>query len=83
MGFHSDSSEELVKDTGVAIVSLGSVRDIVYRNKGNKSIEFSYALEPGSVLFMSDSVQKDWLHAIPKREGVGERISITFRRLAK
>jgi alkylated DNA repair dioxygenase AlkB len=33
MGFHSDNTTGLVPGTGVAIVSLGSVRDITFRFK--------------------------------------------------
>lgn len=82
MGFHSDSSEELALGTGVAIVSLGSVRNIVYRSKAN-STEFSYPLQSGSLLYMSQEMQEHWLHAIPKVENVGERISLTFRKIVK
>lgn len=82
MGFHSDSSEELSDGTGVAIVSLGSVRNIVYRSKAN-SIEFSYPLPNGSLLYMSQGMQEHWLHAIPKVENAGERISLTFRKIVK
>lgn len=82
MGFHSDSSEELVEGTGVAIVSLGSERSIVFRSKLDRSREHSYALASGSLLFMSKAIQDLWLHAIPKAEGVGPRISMTFRQIA-
>jgi alkylated DNA repair dioxygenase AlkB len=83
MGFHSDSATELADGTGVAIVSLGAERKIVYRNKRDKAEQFSYQLENGSLLYMSNQVQDEWLHAIPKAEGVGERISLTFRQIAK
>lgn len=83
MGFHSDSSEELVPGTGVAIVSLGSKRSIVFRNKADKSQEFAYALPSGSLLYMSKEIQDHWLHAIPKVEDAGERISLTFRAIVK
>ncbi|WP_445630343.1 alpha-ketoglutarate-dependent dioxygenase AlkB [Nostoc sp. DSM 114167] len=79
MGFHSDSSQELAEGTGVAIVSLGSVRSIVYRHKHKKDIEFSYPLPNGSLLYMSNEIQEQWLHAILKAPEVGERISLTFR----
>jgi alkylated DNA repair dioxygenase AlkB len=82
MGFHSDSSEELAANTGVAIISLGSVRHIVYRSK-DKLAEYSYPLENGSLLYMSQEMQAHWLHAIPKMENVGERISLTFRKIIK
>jgi alkylated DNA repair dioxygenase AlkB len=83
MGFHSDSSEALEPGTGVAIVSLGSVRSIVFRNKRDRSVEHAYPLPSGSLLYMTEDLQGDWLHAIPKASGVGERISLTFRAIVK
>ncbi len=83
MGFHSDSSEELAKATGVAIVSLGAVREIAYRSKLEPVVEFFYPLESGSLLYMSQEMQEFWLHAIPKVNTSGERISLTFRQIIK
>ena len=83
MGFHSDSSEELAKGTGVAIVSLGAVREIAYRSKLEPAVEFFYPLENGSLLYMSQEMQEFWLHAIPKVGTSGERISLTFRQIIK
>jgi alkylated DNA repair dioxygenase AlkB len=82
MGFHSDTATGLAEGTGVAIVSLGAERSIVYRSKRDKTVRFSYPLPSGSLLFMSNQLQEEWLHAIPKQDGVGERISLTFRRVA-
>lgn len=81
MGFHSDAKEQMVEGTGVAIVSLGCARPIVYRHKQDRSLEFSYLLGSGSMLYMSDEVQTQWLHAIPKAPDAGERISLSFRLL--
>lgn len=83
MGFHSDSSEELLAGTGVAIVSLGHVRSIVFRSKADKSVEFAYPLPSGSLLYMTKQIQDAWLHAIPKDPSAGERISMTFRAIVK
>lgn len=83
MGFHSDSAEELAPGTGVAIVSLGSEREIVFRSKADKTSEFRYALPKGSLLYMTNEVQDSWLHAIPKADGVGPRISLTFRSIVR
>ena len=79
MGYHSDSTDELQGDTGVAIISLGSERLISYKNKLNKNIVVNYLLKSGSLLYMNKAVQYDWLHAIPKNENEGGRISLTFR----
>lgn len=81
MGFHSDNSVELAEGTGVAIISLGSTRTIVYQNKHNRQTEYRYELPSGSLLYMSSELQHDWVHAIPKVPNVGKRISMTFRLL--
>jgi alkylated DNA repair dioxygenase AlkB len=83
MGFHSDSCQELAAGTGVAIVSLGSTRSLVFRKKSDRSMEFDYPLPPGSLIYMTKEVQDHWLHAIQKTENVGLRISLTFRSIIK
>lgn len=83
MGFHSDATEELAEGTGVAIASLGAERQVVFRNKQDRSHEVSYGLPGGSLLYMPKELQFEWLHAIPKAPGAGPRISLTFRLLAK
>ena len=82
MGFHSDSTEELVKGTGVAIISLGAERSITFRSKQDKQIEHAYLLKSGSLLYMGPKVQEDWKHAILKQSDTGTRISLTFRQIA-
>jgi alkylated DNA repair dioxygenase AlkB len=79
MGFHSDSSQGLAEGTGVAIVSLGSARPIVFRSKADRTQEFGYTLPSGSMLYMEKEIQDHWLHAIPRVAEAGERISLTFR----
>ncbi|KRB96473.1 alpha-ketoglutarate-dependent dioxygenase AlkB [Duganella sp. Root198D2] len=83
MGFHSDSSEELSAGTGVAIVSLGSMRSLVFRSKADKSVEFDFPLPAGSLIYMTKDVQDHWLHAVPKMRHAGPRISLTFRSIIK
>jgi alkylated DNA repair dioxygenase AlkB len=79
MGFHSDDTTGLIAGTGVAIVSLGSVRDITYRSKSQPELQRSYPLKPGSLLYMDDGVQEDWVHAIKRQKDAGPRISLTWR----
>lgn len=79
MGFHSDDTTGLVAGTGVAIVSLGSVRNITYRSKESPDIQISYALPSGSLLYMDDLVQDKWTHAIKRQKDAGPRISLTWR----
>lgn len=81
MGYHSDSSETLKLGTGVVIITLGAQRKILYKNKEDRSIIYEYALCSGDLLYMDNEIQKLWLHAIPKQEQVGERISLSFREI--
>jgi alkylated DNA repair dioxygenase AlkB len=82
MGFHSDSIDELVGDTGISIISLGAERAIAFQNKQDKTQQYSYLLKSGSLLFMSQDIQKHWKHAILKQPETGGRISLTFRLLS-
>lgn len=81
MGFHSDNLEQLVEGTGVAIISLGSTRTLRYKNKTYKDNVHDYELKAGSLVYMDDDVQAEWLHAIPKCDTTEPRISLTFRQL--
>lgn len=81
MGFLADSNRDLVPGTGVAIVSLGESRTLVFRAKHNKSEEHFLRLGQGSLLYMFPDVQDLWLHALPPEPEAGPRISLTFRRL--
>ncbi|NEO86133.1 MAG: alpha-ketoglutarate-dependent dioxygenase AlkB [Spirulina sp. SIO3F2] len=83
MGFHSDDTTQLQPGTGVAIVSLGHAREITYRAKADKTVQHSFLLIPGSLLYMDSAVQADWLHAIRKQPGAGPRISLTWRALKR
>jgi len=83
MGYHSDSSEELLPNTGVVIISLGSERDISYRLISDKEVKVRYRLKSGSLLYMTDELQQEWQHAIPAQKESGKRISLTFRHIIK
>ncbi|NHZ79026.1 alpha-ketoglutarate-dependent dioxygenase AlkB [Massilia sp. CCM 8695] len=83
MGFHSDETDGLADGTGVAIISLGSVRAMAYRNKLDAALRVDYPLPNGSLLYMSEHVQQEWMHAIPKDPHAGERISLTFRAIRR
>ncbi|MEM6451898.1 MAG: alpha-ketoglutarate-dependent dioxygenase AlkB [Cyanobacteria bacterium P01_D01_bin.105] len=79
MGFHADDTRDLQPNTGVAIVSLGYPRKITYRSKADKTIQHSIVLPPGSLLYMTNDLQEDWVHAIKRQKNVGPRISLTWR----
>ena len=82
MGFHSDSTAELEPGTGIAVVSLGAERTITFRRIDDKTVNESYPLPSGSVLWMCPEMQAEWRHAILTETGAtGGRISLTFRRM--
>jgi alkylated DNA repair dioxygenase AlkB len=79
MGFHADSTEELVAGTGIAIVSLGAERDLSFRSQADKHILERYLLRSGSLLYMTPELQQSWKHGVLAQEGAEGRISLTFR----
>lgn len=79
MGMHADNVERLEPDTGIAIVSLGAPRMMVFE-RNDDSYMWGRDLEPGSLLVMDLDTQRTWRHAIPPRP-LGPRISLTFRRM--
>lgn len=81
MGFHSDQTDILVENTGVVIVSLGASRVLRFRRIGQKELVHDYQLPSGSLVFMTDEMQTEWQHAIPKDDSTSGRISMTFRQI--
>ncbi|MGB5707367.1 MAG: alpha-ketoglutarate-dependent dioxygenase AlkB [Arenicellales bacterium] len=81
ISFHSDQDTEMKDHTGVAIFSLGTMREMVLRYISAPTLRYVYPLEPGSVFYMSDELQSEWQHGIPKQSGRGPRISLSFRSL--
>ncbi|MBY0459328.1 MAG: alpha-ketoglutarate-dependent dioxygenase AlkB [Gemmataceae bacterium] len=79
MGFHSDATDELAPNTGIAVLSLGAERTITFR-RHDKTASESHALPSGSLLWMCLGMQADWRHAVLADKAVaGGRISLTFR----
>lgn len=81
MGYHSDNTDILVKNTGVVILSLGATRTLKFRNINNPELIKSYDLPSGSLIYMTDEIQHKWQHAIPKSNTAKRRMSLTFRQL--
>ncbi len=81
MGFHSDQTDILSKNTGVAIVSLGETRVLRFREIENKERLIDYSLPAASLIFMTQEVQSVWQHSIPKSDTENGRMSLTFRKL--
>ena len=81
MGFHSDEIDQLEPGTGVAILSLGAPRSMVFRRKADRTTLHPVELNNDSMLYMPAAMQSDWQHAIPAAPGAAERISLSFRLL--
>jgi len=81
MGFHSDQTDILYEGTGVAIVSIGETRTLRFRNIADKTIIKNYDLPSGSLIYMTNALQEEWQHAIPKSDTTNGRMSLTFRKI--
>jgi alkylated DNA repair dioxygenase AlkB len=85
MGLHADDEPELGPDPLVAIVSLGTSRRMIIKPRRKRDQErHDLQLGHGALLVMGGTCQRHYLHGIPRQAGVmGERISLTFRRLLR
>lgn len=81
MGYHSDQTDILEANTGIAIVSLGETRTLKFRSISNPEEFVNYELTAGSLVYMTQEVQKHWQHAIPRSNTEKGRISLTFRQM--
>lgn len=81
MGFHSDQTDILEDTTGIAIVSLGEARVLRFKKIIEEGMVFDYLLPSGSLLYMTQELQTEWVHAIPKSETKLDRMSLTFRKI--
>ena len=80
VAWHGDTiGRGRAEDTMVAILSLGSARDLMLRPRGGGSA-IKHRLGHGDLIVMGGSCQRTWEHAIPKTvRPVGPRISVQFR----
>lgn len=81
MGYHSDQTDILETDTGIAIVSIGEPRILKFRKIENPEFFLTYELTAGSLVYMTQEIQKIWQHSIPKSNTENGRISLTFRKI--
>lgn len=81
MGYHSDQTDILEANTGIAIVSLGEARVLKFRNIENPEQFLNYELKAGSLVYMTQEIQSTWQHSIPKSDTEHGRISLTFRQM--
>lgn len=80
IGWHTDR-EEIGRTTPIASVSLGAVRQFCIRHKQRGQADRAAVdLASGSVVFMENACQVEYLHAVPKQPDVAAgRINLTFR----
>ncbi|MBP2478181.1 alkylated DNA repair dioxygenase AlkB [Crossiella equi] len=80
VAWHGDTiGRGATEDTMVAILSVGSPRQLLLRPRGGGEV-LRHALGHGDLVVMGGSCQRTWDHAIPKTtRPVGPRISIQFR----
>lgn len=80
LGWHADDSPEMSHDHPIVSVSLGSEREIWFRENGSKDVE-KLLLENGSACAMLAGMQKTHEHRIPKCSyDCAPRISLTYRK---
>jgi alkylated DNA repair dioxygenase AlkB len=80
VAWHNDHREELAELPTIAVLSLGSTREMQVRSKARPRRTFSCDLEPGSLFVMSGRAQEFWEHHIPKvKRPIGARISVALR----
>lgn len=79
MGWHADDERELGPEPVIASISLGATRRFAMKHR-KTGTRLDIALEPGSLLVMSGTTQRHWVHALPRtKKPVGPRINLTFR----
>jgi alkylated DNA repair dioxygenase AlkB len=79
MGLHADDEPELGAEPVIASLSLGAMRDFVFRARIGAG-RHVLPLGDGDLLLMAGETQRHWKHELPKRRGVREaRINLTFR----
>ncbi|MDG2525655.1 alpha-ketoglutarate-dependent dioxygenase AlkB [Stenotrophomonas sp. HITSZ_GD] len=83
MGWHSDDEPELGPRPVIASLSLGAPRRFVWRHRQDTSRKREIVLGHGDLLVMAGDTQRHYHHALPRTaKPVGERINLTFRRIA-
>jgi hypothetical protein len=80
-GWHSDKTEFHEEGSSIAIVSLGASRDFAFRPLNGPSEASTHQLDHRSVIWMAYALHREYEHAVPQMSSVGERFSLTFRRL--
>tara|TARA_B100001057_G_C22721103_1_gene899725 strand:+ start:277 stop:843 length:567 start_codon:yes stop_codon:yes gene_type:complete len=79
MGYHSDPIDKW--DNNFIIISLGSTRKFIFREKENKENKFEYIFNNGDLIYMYDDCQERYEHSVRKGNIENdERISLVFKK---
>ena len=80
VAWHGDNSGRRVRETIVAIVSLGNPRAFMLRPRHGGGQTLRYLIGHGDLLVMGGTCQRTWEHSVPKTaKPTGPRISVQFR----
>ena len=81
VAWHGDTIGRSARhDTMVAILSLGSPRNLALRPRAGGHETLRFPLGHGDLIVMGGSCQRTWEHAVPKSaRPTGPRISVQFR----
>ncbi len=83
VGFHADNEASILVDSPIASISLGAEREFVLNYRGKtqpKPRQVRLTLKHGSCVIMGGTIQRHWLHSIPKTvQPIGPRVNLTFR----
>ncbi|MDO8622202.1 MAG: alpha-ketoglutarate-dependent dioxygenase AlkB [bacterium] len=88
VGFHADDEPEIQRDTPIASISLGQPRQFIVRHRSARNApqrkqDVTLTLAHGSMVVMGGTLQRHWIHAVPKQPGIRDaRINLTFRQYA-
>ena len=82
VGWHADDERELgpsSDDVAIASLSLGAPRRFRLRRRDRQEAH-TLELRNGSLVVMRGTMQRSWLHCLPKtRSPVGPRLNLSFR----
>lgn len=79
MAWHSDGEKDLKDNGAIGSLSFGAERKFAFKHKQSHET-VSLFLQNGSLLVMTGTTQKNWLHRLPPTKTVhGGRINLTFR----
>lgn len=81
MGLHADNEPELGTSPTIVSMNFGASRKMVFRKNVTKE-KLELILNHGDLLIMSEALQHNWKHEIPKQRKITtSRLNITFRKI--